>query len=377
MLPTKIKTVFNAFADPEFIPTVVLSLLVVVSSSLLWFLFGEYLVGTSGSLTLVSLATFVSLVIAGLASMILSNRVALMLFSVAVFLPAFWFAPPSIFILAFLIPIGVLFLGLFRIREENASRIRLSVRRSLAWGAPLLVASFSLGFALFYFCTVRPLPIDVVLPRVSFGPKTGGILTRMLSLLNPDFRSADVSNLTVDEFLRATNGDAELIGGEIAALQQRSGASSGFSNDSYASGMDLISLDQVREDAVLSAGRDRFSHLIGRKLSGNERMADVLSEIVNRRVASFSTEAESYQNLVPSILAIVVFLTVYSTISLLSFLWIFSVRILFSLLRLFRLVRVVSVPAKQEVVRLASFGSASSNINVAEEAPLEVSNQEV
>lgn len=101
MLPTKIKTVFSVLADPEFIPTVVLSLLVVVSSSLLWFLFGEYLVGTSGSLTLVSLATFVSLVIAGLASMILSNRVALMLFSVAVFLPAFWFAPPSIFIVPF------------------------------------------------------------------------------------------------------------------------------------------------------------------------------------------------------------------------------------------------------------------------------------
>lgn len=372
MLPIRIKTVFNVLANPEFIPTAVLSLLVVVSSSVLWFLFGEYLVGTSGSLILVSLAIFVSLVIAGLASTVLPNRVALMLFSIAAFLPAFWFAPPSIFILAFLISIGVLFLGLSRVREENASRIRLSVQRSLTRGAPFIVAAFSFGLALFYFSTVRTLPIDTVLSRVSFGSNAGGFLTRALSLLNPEFRSVNVNNLTVDEFLRATNGDVE------SNVQQGFGVSSEFPNDLHDDGMvnfvSLDQIDQIRKDVVLSAGRDRFSRLIGRKLSGDERMADVLSEIVNRRVASFSTEVESYQNLVPSILAIVVFLTVYSTISLLSFLWIFSVRILFSLLRLFRLVRVVTIPAKQDVIQLASLRGISDDYQASDDGQLEISN---
>lgn len=369
MLPTKIKTVFKVLSDPEFVPTGIFSLAVLGSSATLWAAFSEYLIDSSGSLLAVALSVFASLVIVGLSGMMLSGRVALGLFSIAAFLPAFWFAPPSIFVPTFLAPMIVLFLGLSRIREENASRIRLSVRRSLAWGAPLLVAAFSLAFALFYFFTVRTLPIDAVLPQISFGSKTGGLLTRALSFFNPDFHSADVGNLTVDEFLRATNSDAKLGGEQYSVSEQK--------DDSvYTGGMDPALLDHVREEAVLSAGRDRFSHLVGRTLSGNERIADILSEVVNRRLAAFSLEAEAYRNLVPSVLALLVFLTAYSTISFLSFLWTLSVRLLFSTFRALRLVRVVAVPADQETVRLASFGGMSNSQPTSEVTSSEISNQD-
>lgn len=342
----------------------VLALLALGSSSAIWISFSAYVIGASGSLLTVSLAMFVSLSVAGLSGAVLSRSLALWILSIAVFLPALWFAPPSLFLPAFLLPAGVLFVGLARIREENASRIRLSLRRSLAWGAPFLIASFSLGFALFYFLTVRALPIDTVLPQVSLGPKTGGLLTRALSFFNPDFRSADVSNLTVDEFLRATNGNGGSVGSEKALLPE-------FSTERLESGsLNGISLDRIREEAVLSAGRERFSQWIGRELSGDERMADVLSEIVNRRVATFSLEAQEYRNLVPSVLALLVFLTVYSILSFLSFLWIFSVRILFALLKAFRCVRVVAVPTERETIQFTFFQDASS-----EKSASEISNQ--
>jgi len=122
-------------------------------------------------------------------------------------------------------------------------------------------------------------------------------------------------------------------------LKKVTGASSNMKN----------SQDQL----VVQEGRNKFSEIAGTQLVGNEKVSDVLSSIVNRRINQFlgSGLSDSQQSSpLPFIMAIGLFLTVLPLGSLLSTLWLLMIELVIWIFIKSKLITIAKVPVEMEII---------------------------
>jgi hypothetical protein len=255
---------------------------------------------------------------------------------VAFFLSLYFvFISGGIFWHSLIIFMGFLFAswGIGRIRQDLKLNIVIDLWKTLKTGSTFLIFAFSLIIASQYYWETKNTSLESALPKFKIDALSEKLTSKVLSSVNPDFKNLDEDNITVDQFILET-GKKQFE--EEAVLMK---AGSGLYENSQA--------------LVLEEGRKQFSDLAGMKLSGQEKLSDVFSSIVNNRINSFIVPSFSENSNLPLlhlILAFILFLTVVSLGSFLSIFLIPLTKLIFFALRRNGLVEIIKVQKEVEEI---------------------------
>jgi hypothetical protein len=108
------------------------------------------------------------------------------------------------------------------------------------------------------------------------------------------------------------------------------------------------------DQQFLRSGEDQISGLVGRAVSGNEKMADILSEVLNQKMfalLSASDKGTMPAQILPFFLTVLLFVTLVSVGAILIPIWVVSAAGVFFLLLATGAFRITRVPAEREVLQ--------------------------
>ena len=253
-------------------------------------------------------------------------------------------------ILAFVIPVSSLFFSvtiphavvilfssaflyrsLGKIRDDADSRLALSFRRSMGAGAFLFTLSVAMLVSSQYYSGIRSSSWENLVPRFSLAESTGDVILRMAGSVSPELGKIRDGRMTVDAFLSTVREPG------------------GYSGN----GMDSVK-ESVVSAISLEMGRAELGKLVGRNVSGAERMGDLLSEALRNKAIAFLSVTKEKRNLpngaLPFFLALLLFMTLLSMGSVLQGVWTALSAGFVRLCIRMGIVSVERVPAEREVL---------------------------
>ena len=248
------------------------------------------------------------------------------------FIFSFSFGHLVIAILAYLLILW----SLMKIKRDLHLNVKVSLWKSIGAGSLLMLFAISVMISSQYYAEVKDLSSARLIPKFNFGEVTGGATSKILSSVNPDFKKLDQEGLTVDQFILETQKDQmpmDLPEGLSGAMAEK--------------------LAMEEEKILLQEGRKKFSEIAGAPLTGQEKISDVFSGIINQRIDQYLGSKMSdpeEKSPLPFILAIALFLTVLPLGSLLSTVWIIVVEIIVWIFKKTDLIRIAKVPVEMEVI---------------------------
>lgn len=292
--------------------------------------------------------SYFSLTVIFLCAFVLSTKkrwTVLALLSV-LFATCLFFGHGFILLLVLLIALGLGYIGTGLLAEDLAARIRIDIVKSLRAGLPLIAFAFAIAICGFYYDRISGQPVESLVPRLSFGKQANVLVSKILETVHPGFRGLADDQLTVDEFLGGFQSEDERS--SAAGIVSSLGIDPN-SVDMQAVERNLAEHPQMRQ-AALKEARRNLSGIVGRELSGIERMNVVIEEMVNNKIRTYFISQNASENvgLLPFLLTLLLFFTVLPIASLLRPAWIFLTWILFRLAMAMGCIRVVKVVREVE-----------------------------
>lgn len=220
--------------------------------------------------------------------------------------------------------------ALVKIKKDLQLNVKVSLWKSIRAGSSLLLFAFSIMITSQYYFEIKDLSSERIIPQFNVGEMTGGMTSKFLSAMNPDFKNLDQDGLTVDQFILQAQKNQEQA------------------DDS----LDFGVKGQV-DQMVLQEGRKKFSEIAGVTLAGNEKVSDVLSGVINQKINQYlgsGLTGSAKSSPLAYIMAIALFLTVLPLGSFLNSFWILLVEFIFFILVKSKLVNIVKVPVEMEVI---------------------------
>jgi hypothetical protein len=234
----------------------------------------------------------------------------------------------------FLMSISVAFMlsGFRKMEYDLRSRLALSFRKSMGAGVFMFALPISILIASQYYAEIRSNSWQDLVPRFSLAEGGGDMVLRIAGSISPEIGKIRDERMTVDSFLstvRRTDG--------------YSGSNTGMLADDMAMALSI------------EAGRAELGKLVGRDLSGDERMSDVLSEALRNKTIAFLSGERAERDLpgsaLPFFLAVLLFITILSIASLLQGVWVLLAAGLLRLLVRSGVLSIEKIPAEQETLR--------------------------
>jgi hypothetical protein len=253
--------------------------------------------------------------------------------SIVLVFPSFFFAPTLAHSAVLVAASLLIFSGLIRIGHELASRLRLSLYRTVFVGMSQIILALSLVISSQYYAHIEPLPWNRLVPSFDLAEGTGAWILRIAGTFSPALGSLQNRELSVDQFLTELRPVVE-VGGSTETV------SNGIS-------------EAVRQAEILRS-KIELSRLLGREVGGAESMNEILSEVLRKKIVAFvsgnTTEATGAVPFLPFFLAILLFFTIYPVGSLLAPFALSLAAALFALLVRAGFVVVKKVPAEQDML---------------------------
>lgn len=255
-----------------------------------------------------------------------------------------------------------------RIRRDLELNVRIDIWKSLRMGKTFFLCAFSLLIAGQYYVNVLENNANKGVPNLDIGHVGGKITMQILSSFNPSFASLKNEEITVDDFIAESwqnqkdllkeEGDNELSDALIEQQMEK--------NNIPVEQRDVLrsdtqnKLNQMRaamvddnETLALVEGRKQFAEMVGHDIRGDEKIADVFTGIMNKKINDFFTpnpqlpeRAKTY----PLFVSIILFISVFSMSSIA---WWFAVAItvgIFRLLVRIGAVKVNTISVKAEII---------------------------
>lgn len=268
---------------------------------------------------------------------ILFSALALSLLANIFFAFSFWHI--VFLILAFFLILS----GLERIASDSQSNIKFNISRSVRTGKAMLVLAFSIVITSQYYVSVKDTNRINTVPKFEVGDAVSQILPR----LYPELKDNKESDLTVDEFIREMskeNSDGLLE--SILGSQNLDEKKIGVSKDQIAK------IVANEEEKILIEQRKSFSQIAGVNLTGQEKISDVFSEMINNRINTLFSPSlqKDSQPFLPWIMSVILFLTVASLGSLLGSICGYLSALIFWILRKGNLVSISKKMVEMEMV---------------------------
>ena len=284
------------------------------------------------------------------------------------FLLSFIFIPVSWHLLAVLCGLLFIFLAFEKINRDLELNIKISLWKTLRTGRAMIVLGLAIMITSQYYLEIRDSNAERLIPKVDVGSGvTGDLTSKALSMINPEFKKMENDDLTVDELLvqfqkkqmeDQSSGSDDAVGmneaikrqfgGDIPPEQLESvmnGFSKQFSGDS--------ALEEASRELFLAEGRKRLSDFVGHELKGDEKVSEVFSDVINNKINNyFNPDLGSGKSatLLPTIMAIILFLTIVPLGNILSIAGVAMAMGLFGILRAMKLVVIKKVPTEKEII---------------------------
>lgn len=262
----------------------------------------------------------------------------------------------------------ILFLlsAMHRIRKDLDLNIKISLWKSLFTGKSRMVFATILLISSQYFFIIRNDNGPLVIPKLDLAPATQKLVGPVLGIMNPDFKQIQQDDITVDQFIIKTqqNSDSEqslgmdISSDEFIDSQIPQGLPQAQKDEMKNVAKQKISdaqaqISQKNNELVLSEGRKQLSQLIGRDVQGNEKIADVFSGLVDKKINDYfqpQIQGDQKSSAYPFILTFILFLTILSLGVLLSNLWFAVVIGLFNLCVRLGIVEIKKVMVERETI---------------------------
>lgn len=223
--------------------------------------------------------------------------------------------------------------GLGRIRQDLKLNIRIDLWKTLRTGSAFFIFALALIIASQYYWETKNTSLENTVPKFKLDALSEKVTSKFLSSINPDFKNVEEDGLTVDQFILETKKKQIENDPILKTLEDN------FSKNS--------------QELVLGEGRRQLSDLAGVKLTGQEKLADIFSVIINNKVNDFVAPSFSENSKLPLlhlILAFILFLTVASLGSFLGIFLIPLTKLIFFVLRKIGLVEVIKVQKETEEI---------------------------
>lgn len=243
------------------------------------------------------------------------------------------------------------FLSIRFTEQEIADRIRFHFFRSVRAGSFLFILALSLALSGTYFASIQQESWEELVQRFSVGEGTATAVFKTSAYFYPEWKSLATEGTTVDEFLLSLKKD-ETLPPEVFSEALTSPTLS----DYLKQGMLGQVLDEkaVSQELYLRAGRDQIASLLGRSVSGEEKIADVFSLAVQRKIITVLSGEQVSEHFSPTIIPFVLTLLLFFTLlplgSLASLLWIFLSFLFFRLALLFGWIRMEKAMKEQDIL---------------------------
>lgn len=258
-------------------------------------------------------------------------------------------------------------IGIYRIRRDMGLNIRISLAKTLTTGNRFIVLAFCIVLASQYFFTIQNKNFEELLPNFSNNKYSGILVSKILSVVNPEYKKISSEETTIDEFIIETQkkqleekGSALLPNEQIESSINQIGENISEEQkeeiknklkDSL--GNANIRIMEENEKLILEESRKKFEDLSGKKLTGQEKMSEVFEAIINQKITSyFKPEINSKTNpsLLQTILTIILFLTIVSLGSFLNIFWVLFCKFVFWILVKCKVITINKVPALVEIM---------------------------
>jgi hypothetical protein len=220
-----------------------------------------------------------------------------------------------------------------------------------------------------YFVTIQRINGEKVLPKLELGKTSGQLVMKIMASINPAFEGVKNDELTADEFImQAQSTQLQTIGQDTIDEQ-----TDFIIKNQYGEGKDISqeqrnfiknqveekslkmqeSLSESNKSLILREGRKQLSQMTGQEIVGNEKMYDIFSGLMNKKVNNYlapSIESPGREKILPIILAFFLFFTLWPIGSLLGFFCIRFFALLMYILRKTSILVVKKVMVEMEVI---------------------------
>ncbi len=288
----------------------------------------------------------------------------------ALFLLSFIFVHSGWHLVAVFLGLLFAFFAFKKINNDLELNIKISLWKTLRAGRLIIVIGLAIIISSQYYLEVRNSNVEKIIPQFEIESLIGNLTTSVLSKINPQFKSLKDKELTVDEMiielqknqLENDGPDSdekvgeffkEQFGNNITKEKKGRLTEESFGGSGSEGGETSGAIAESRE-AMLENARDQFSEIAGRELKGDEKVPEVLSEIINKRINDYISPTladERYSTIIPMIIAIIIFITVVSLGSILSLAGVVIAIFVFQIFVWLKLVSIAKVPAEKEVIK--------------------------
>ncbi len=278
------------------------------------------------------------------------------------FVFTFWHA--LIIFLSFFISI----VGIWEIKKDLKLNIKVNAGKSITAGKRFLILAIAIAISSHYYFSVYEREVQEIIPFSKNSQIMGKITSQVLGYVYPEFKSISNEDISVDQFLlqiqkeqmKDFNGDLSKNSLIEEAISNQLGDSATEKQKEEIKKETLEKLEstnseilKANEMIMLEESRKQLSQMVGKDLSGEERMGDIFSEMLNRRLtAFFQKDNVSSGNIsfLPLFLALILFLTLIPLGSLLNIFWILALKLVFFIFIKSGLVTISKIPAEVEII---------------------------
>ena len=194
------------------------------------------------------------------------------------------------------------------------------------------------------------MPLDKLLPRLSIDSLTSKLTMQLVKYSIPNLQNLDADNSTVDQLI-ANNQKDQLESLDILNKVQTPDNLSEI--DAAIIKSEAGKIAESNKALVLAESRKQFSDLAGMELKGDEKVADVFTQMINKKIseAIVPKVGESPKvPIIPIIISAALFITIFYLGYFVTPLWILLGYLVFLILVKTQVIKIVIVPAEIEMI---------------------------
>jgi hypothetical protein len=284
-------------------------------------------------------------------------------------MPSFFFTFEFWHLLAIGTSLVLLFWASVRINRELGAAVKVNLWRSVRLGRVIMVLSLALAISSQYYFEIQKSGVHRKIPQFNIGTSNGKIISKITSIFYPGVDISKDQTITVDQLIMQsqqssgeytfddqgevnTRGDVEKMIEEQLGVNIPDDQKQELINSYYAQNQ---ALSEKNNELILLEGRKQISDLVGMEVRGDEKVADIFSQMINKKIEdflNFNVDSDSKGDLayLPIVLTIILFLSVLSLGSFLAPLWVLCAQIFFWLMVKMKWVKISKVMVEQEII---------------------------
>lgn len=254
-------------------------------------------------------------------------------------------------LLAFVLGFILFFLASNYINKDLKNNIKINLWKSMRMGRMLIVLGLALVITSQYYFEAINLGAKNMIPQFKIDDFSGKATSKILTQINPNLAVLEKEGLTVDELLLQVSKQDQPPG----ASQQMDKIIEMEYGNLAPSDKEEIKEGAARESEkiLLQEGRKKLAEYVGHDLTGQEKVSDIFSEIVNNKINDFfqpGIAGPESSSAVPLVIAILLFLTIISLGSILGSVGMLAVIIIFILLVKLKVVNIRKEMKEVEII---------------------------